>query len=213
MPMRFQDEVPAKVRERALFVYSFFPEIQDREIRCHWSTRLETSVALWRRENSTIVLSRKGRDCATIAHELTHACQEYIGFPSGEEACDIFMMARSARYLDSLPCYINRAVPEMEEHWQNNELSGEILHALANLAIEQRNSGNRRYIKWFKETLAGLLSGDGGEWGPIAKANAKLLKMDCILVWGRLDHQGMMAQDRPMDDRSVRSIIDDIELA
>ena len=213
MPMRFQDKVPAKVRERVLFVYSFFPEIQDREIRCCWSTRLETSVALWKKENSTIVLSRKGCDRATIAHELTHACQEYIRFPNGEEARDIFMMARSDRYLDSLPCYINRAVPEMEEHWQNNELTGEVLHALANLAIEQRNSGNRRYIKWFKETLEGMLMDDGGEWGAIAKANAKLLRMDCILVWGRLDYQGIMAQDRILEDKSVRSIIDDIELA
>jgi len=101
----------------------------------------------------------------------------------------------------------------MEAHWQSHELTGEVLHTLANLAIEQRNSGNRLYIKWFKEMLRVLLSGDGGEWGAIAKANAELLRMDCILVWGRLDHQGMMAHDRLLEDRLERSIIDDIELA
>ncbi len=88
----------------------------------------------------------------TIAHEFTHLIQRKTQIPSGERQCDIWTIARTPKYLDSPPTYLEIPNPIKDNWCQHNTQ----IHKIAKKAIKKRNNGKHAYIKWFEKEIKNL---------------------------------------------------------
>lgn len=85
----------------------------------------------------------------TIAHEFTHLIQRKTQIPSGERQCDIWTIARTPKYLDSPPTYLEIPI-SIKENW--NKYNTQI-HKIGKKAIKKRDKGKHAYIKWFENEI------------------------------------------------------------
>lgn len=138
-------------RERIMQVYSLFPELQDRQIKCGFirkGSRLAGAARSWAHPQQ--IALQPHASSTTIAHELTHLLQGN-GVPHGEKACDIWAVSRlAAEMADEQPYYILRHW--RRERWLRNK---ESVRQLCLQAIEVRRT-NRVYIKWLSGQLRQL---------------------------------------------------------
>ncbi len=138
-------------KERILQVYSLFPELQERQIKCGFirrDSRLAGSARSWIVPQQIALQS--GASSTTIAHELTHLLQGN-GVPHGEKACDIWAVSRlPPEMADEQPYYLLRHW--QKERWLRHRAS---VRQLCMQAIEVRRT-DRAYIKWLSGQLRQL---------------------------------------------------------
>lgn len=105
------------------------------------------------REHIYIRLSEHDITRYVLAHELTHELQYTNNdIPQGEKQCDIWTLARSTFLLDHPPHYLE--VPKsVRENWYDWK---EILHQVAEEAIQKREEGLFRYIRYFEDKVKEL---------------------------------------------------------
>ncbi|HEX6068061.1 MAG TPA: hypothetical protein VFZ05_04595 [Nitrososphaera sp.] len=138
-------------RERIVQVYSLFPELQDRQVKCGFisrGSRLAGSARSWTVPQQ--IALQPNASSTTIAHELTHLLQGN-GVPHGEKACDIWAVSRlPPKLADDQPYYILR-------HWQRDRWlrHRESVRRLCVQAIEVRKT-DRNYIKLLSGQLRQL---------------------------------------------------------
>lgn len=138
-------------KERILQIYSLFPELQDRRVKCGFIRKgswLIGSARRWAFPQQ--IALQPGASATTIAHELTHLLQGNC-VPHGEKACDIWAVSRLPTAMaDEQPCYI---LPRWEKgKWLRHR---ESVRQLCVEAIEVRRT-NREYIKWLSLKLRQL---------------------------------------------------------
>ena len=138
-------------KQRILNVYSLFPELHGRPIKCGFirnSSRIAGSARSWTVPQQ--IAFQCGASSTTIAHELTHLLQGN-GVPHGEKACDVWTMSRlPVEMADEQPYYLL-------SHWQKEKWlrhRGRIKF-LCTQAIEMRRT-DRAYIKWLSGQLRQL---------------------------------------------------------
>lgn len=136
-------------KDRILDVYSLFPELQDRQVKCGFfrkGSRLAGSARSWTIPQQ--IALQPDASSTTIAHELTHLLQGN-GVPHGEKACDIWTISRLEKP-DEQPYYLLR-------HWKKDRWlrHRESVRQLCIRAIEVRRT-NKTYIKWLSGQLRQL---------------------------------------------------------
>jgi hypothetical protein len=139
----------AAFKGRILDVYSLFPELQDRQVKCGFirkGSRLAGSARSWTSPQQ--IALQPDASSTTIAHELTHLLQGN-GVPYGEKSCDIWALSR-LEAADEQPYYILR-------HWKKGRWlrHRESVRRLCIQAIEVRRT-NKTYIKWLSGQLRQL---------------------------------------------------------
>ena len=150
-PMRRQ--ITPEIRGRIERALAAFPELDGRCIGVG-ATRTPRLHGTAEAEKWTIRLStrrRIGVTYFTIGHELTHLLQRPgLGLvPSGEVACDIWTLARSALFLDEMPTYLE-PLDCTASTWSAHAPA---IRALCIQAIQLRAT-HRRYIQWLRERLS-----------------------------------------------------------
>ena len=168
-------------KDRILQVYSLFPELHERQIKCGFirrGSRIAGSARSW--TNPKQIALQPDASTTTIAHEFTHLLQgkgngkakengngsEGAGaggggggrasgsgncVPHGEKACDIWAICR-------LPAEMADKKPSyLLGHWSNARWlrHKESVRRLCLQAIQVRNT-DRAYIKWLSAHLRQL---------------------------------------------------------
>ena len=138
-------------KDRVLQVYSLFPELQGRPIKCSCISKgsgLLGTARSWADPQQIALQPGVGR--TTIAHELTHLLQGE-GVPHGEKACDIWATARlPEEMLDEQPHYL--LGHWSRDRWLRNRAQAKQLCAQA---IEVRRT-ERAYIRWLSHKFKQL---------------------------------------------------------
>ena len=126
------------VKGRVAQILQFYPELQTRTITVGFIRRRSRTLGRAHMAGTRIWL-KNGVTNLTIAHELAHL----LGKQS-EEATDVITYARLPEHLfdDNRDGYIPIKGRDKQK-----------VHSLAIEAMMQRDTGNRRYIKWFKDAM------------------------------------------------------------
>jgi hypothetical protein len=150
MPIKFTR--PAELafgerfRQRIFNVYSYFPELREKEIICGAISRrgaVQGVATCW--TDPPLFRLLPGASMFTIAHELTHIVQGGESeIPHGEIACDIWTIDRMPlQYLDQIPYYLLSGI---RIDWDENR---EAVKELCKQAIAFRTL-RRTYITWLR---------------------------------------------------------------
>lgn len=136
----------AGFKEKISDVYSYFPELQDKQITCGIIKKrgaLQGVATSWTKIQAFRL--RPNTTSYVIAHELMHLVQGgSSGIPHGEIACDIWTVSRMPlEYLDQIPSYLIR---QTKMNW--NEKRADVKE-LCKQAIAIRGS-IRTYIRWLQ---------------------------------------------------------------
>ena len=135
-----------KFKEKINDVYSFFPELQNRELKCGvLKTRgpIQGTATSWTKP--PVIRLQPTASLFTIAHELTHLIQgRDSGVPHGEIAFDIWTVDRMpVEYLDQQPFYL---LHRINADWKTNKAA---IKQLCREAIAVRRTV-RTYIQWLR---------------------------------------------------------------
>ena len=154
---RLKDKITPEIDARIREVFEHFPEFGDTTISIGTITTRKFGTAEVGGNKINLKVGRKHPLKHTIAHELMHLLQGRDGYnvPQGERSCDLWVCARSPELLDDLPQYIK--LPLTKEDMEC-EFTRTLVTQLARKAISERNSGNRRYIKWFEREAEALFA-------------------------------------------------------
>ncbi len=138
------------VLRKVEYVQRHFPELEDLNLEVGLTRRAAGLADL---EAQAIWLNPNHLSLHTIAHELTHLLQARRLVPHGERACDVFALARHPSLADALPSYLDipRRLADNQGWLIGN--AGAMLHAVATAALAERQTGRRRYIRWFEEEV------------------------------------------------------------
>lgn len=131
-----------EIMEKVKIALEYFPEIDEITLsRC--GTRGTFAIAWANKKNKEVSFNIEYfPSFNTIFHELGHILQGLTPIPSGEEACTIFALSRIPDHLiESYDLPYLGLVPV------------ENIRDYCKLAIQQRESGNRTYIKWLRERI------------------------------------------------------------
>jgi hypothetical protein len=150
-----------RIRERLEFVRRFFPEIDGCTVRVGLAQK--RGVLGWGSldpERPGVWVRPRRLETFTIAHEFTHLLQARRLVPLGERACDLWALARSPLLIDSPPSYLK--LPRSLRSKQSLSLGeATLMHRAACQAIEERDRGDRRYLRGFEHRIA-LAFKEGG---------------------------------------------------
>ncbi len=141
-----------ELHAKIMRAYEEFPELADQAVVVG-ITKSRGLDGYAVRENFCIrlyVTRRTFPSCYTIGHEFTHLLQKPgLGtVPNGEIQCDVWTLARSEVFLDTMPSYLHlRGCTK--ENWKHH---AEAVRELCRQAIEVRRT-NRNYIVWLKGML------------------------------------------------------------
>ncbi len=145
----------------------FYPELDGVTIRVGL-TRAAAGLAA--REEPWIWINPRKLTRHTIAHELIHLLQSRGLVPSGEKSADLHALARHPFLADDLPYYLKtprslRAIPA-----EGRGRISSLLHGLARESLARRESGERQYLRWFEDELAGRWKKLLADPGPVSTA-------------------------------------------
>ncbi|HEX7032087.1 MAG TPA: hypothetical protein VF172_03715 [Nitrososphaera sp.] len=157
MPIEFSRQASRafspEFKKRILWVYSLFPELQEKRISCGLLTRrgwVEGTAIGW--TSPPVFRLQPNVSHYTIAHELTHLVQgNRSGIPHGEVACDIWTLHRlPTELLDQRPYYLMKSI---RCDWK--KMNKDKIKELCTQAIEVRKT-QRSYIVWLRRQIKKL---------------------------------------------------------
>jgi hypothetical protein len=136
---------------------SYFPELDGHSVKVGITINADGKADLI---GKGVYFRSRNVSFYVMGHELTHLLQQMEGLPKSERSCDIFTMARGVIFCDESPNYVK--VPKRmidEKGFIRNDFR-EFIHGTARIAVNLKNSGERRYIQWFERTLKESLAKD-----------------------------------------------------
>lgn len=128
-----------------------FPELVGRTIKVGVSRYAEGKA---QKDRMAIWLRSREVSLNTVGHELMHLVQGLGTVPSGERSCDVYTLARSIKFCDSKPYYLNVPRAFLGEERTVRPSLRTVLHMVAKEAVTRRELGERNYIIWFEKELA-----------------------------------------------------------
>jgi hypothetical protein len=147
----------SKFLERLNEARSYFPELDGHTVKVGITINADGKADLI---GKGVYFRSRNVSYYVMGHELTHLLQELERLPKSERSCDIFTMARGVLFCDEAPNYVK--VPKRmvdEKGFIRNDFR-EFIHGTARIALKIKNSGERRYIRWFERTLKDLIIKD-----------------------------------------------------
>jgi hypothetical protein len=136
---------------------SYFPELDGHTVKIGITINADGKADLI---GKGVFFRSRNVSYYVMGHELTHLLQEMEGLPKSERSCDIFTMARGALFCDESPNYVKIPKRMVDEKGFIRNDYREFIHGMARIAVNLKNSGERRYIQWFERTLKELMVKD-----------------------------------------------------
>jgi hypothetical protein len=140
----------ARVLEMIRQVRFFFPELDGLSIRVGLT---RSAAGLASREEPWIWVNPRKLTRHTIAPELTHLLQNRGLLPGGEKSADLHALARHSYLVDDLPYYLKSPRPLRLAYGSVAGTVHGLLHRIARESLEQRENGQRNYLRWFEDQL------------------------------------------------------------
>ncbi len=147
----------SKFLQRLDEVRSYFPELDGHTVKVGITINADGKADII---GKAVYFRSRNVSYYVIGHELTHLLQEMEGLPKSERSCDIFTMARGVLFCDEAPNYVKVPKRMIDEKGFIKYDFREFVHGTARIAVNLKNSGERRYIQWFERTLKELMVKD-----------------------------------------------------
>ncbi len=129
---------------------SYFPELDGHTVKVGITINADGKADL---KGKAVYFRSRNVSFYVMGHELTHLLQEMEGLPKSERSCDIFTMARRVEFCDEAPNYVKVPKRMIDENGYILERFRKIIHDVAVASVAMKRDGERRYIRWFEETL------------------------------------------------------------
>jgi hypothetical protein len=146
--------------ERLNETRSYFPELDGHTVKVGITINADGKADL---KGKGVYFRSRNVSYYVIGHELTHLLQEMEGLPKSERSCDIFTMARGVLFCDEAPNYVKVPKKMVDEKGFIKDDFRDFVHGTARIAVNLKNSGERRYIQWFERTLMELMLKDAND--------------------------------------------------
>ncbi len=140
----------SKFLERLDEARSYFPELDGHTVKVGITINADGKADL---KGKGVYFKSRNVSYYVMGHELTHLLQEMEGLPKSERSCDIFTIARGVLFCDEAPNYMKLPKRMVDEKGFIKDDFREFVHGTARIAVNLKNSGERRYIQWFERTL------------------------------------------------------------
>jgi hypothetical protein len=129
---------------------SYFPELEGTTVKLGITVNADGKADL---QGKGVYFRSRNVSFYVMGHELTHLLQDTGDVPKGERSCDVFTRARGALFCDEAPNYVSIPKEMVDKKGTIKEDYKVLVHGTARVAVNLKNSGERRYIQWFEKTL------------------------------------------------------------